>query len=133
FADFLDEATRTGQFDQWIRNSVRSMQSLGKTVRGTVGILAGLTRAFESVGGYGMHEMADGLERISGWVNSSGTQAKLENIFTSAMQGAANAGRGFADLSKALWTYEADFSRAMIVTGGLAGDFMTQISRINPS
>lgn len=131
FADFMDEAIQTGQFDQWIQNSIESIKSLGQFSKATWDTLAGITRAFENVGGAGLHEMADGMERVAAFVNRGDTQAKLEGIFRAAMDGAASAGAGFADLAKTVWEYDEAIQMALRTTGQLAGDFMTQISKLN--
>src|SRR5699024_1343840 len=77
------------------------------------------------------HEMADGMERISDWVNSSGTQAKLESLFSAAIDGAGMAGQGFADLSQTVWDYSWAIEDALRLTGELAGSFLTQVSRLD--
>lgn len=131
FSGFMDKAIQTGQFDQWIRNSIESIKSLGQFSKATWDMLAGLTRAFENVGGAGLHEMADGMERVADFVNRGDTQVKLEGIFRAAMDGAASAGTGFADLAKTVWEYDEAIQMALRTTGQLAGDFMTQISKLN--
>lgn len=129
FAGFMDEALRTGRFDLWIKNSINSIQSLGQFAKGTWDMLAGITRAFESVGGKGLHEMADGMERVANFVNSAGFQGKLERIFRAAMDGASSVGIGFSDLMSQLYEMDAFLGDLLRRTGTLAGDFMTQLSK----
>ena len=131
FSKFIHEATRTGAFDSWITNSINSMQSLGRFAKSTWDMLAGVAKAFDNVDGAGLHEMADGMERIGNWVNSSGVQRRMEGIFRAAMDGASSAGRGFADLTKTIWDMEDAINSLLRQTGQLAGDFMTQISKID--
>ena len=131
FSRFMNEALRTGAFDSWVTNSIKSIQSLGRFAKGTWDMLGGLARAFDNVDGAGLHEMADGMERISNWVNSSGTQRRLESFFQAAMDGASNAGRGLGDLIQTVWEMEDAINSLLRQTGQLAGDFMTQISRID--
>src|SRR5699024_1451379 len=131
FANFMDKAVQSGKFDAWIKNSVRSLQSLGQFAKANWTTLAGLTRAFENVNISGLHEMADGMERISDWVNSSGTQAKLESLFSAAIDGAGMAGQGFADLSQTVWDYSWAMEDALRLSGELAGSFLTQVSRLD--
>lgn len=131
FADFMNEAVQTGQFDRWIRNSIESIKSLGQFSKATWDMLAGITRAFENVGGAGLHEMADGMERVADFVNRGDTQMKLEGLFRAAMDGAASAGTGFANLAERVWEYDEAIQMALRTTGQLAGDFMTQISKLD--
>jgi hypothetical protein len=131
FESFMNDAISSGQLDLWISNAVDSLQSLGQAAAATWDIFAGLTRAFEDIGGPGLHEMADGLEYISDWVNSSGTQQALRDMFRDAVDGAKAAGEGFADLVETAWDYRDALGDVLVVTGELAGAFMSSLGAIN--
>lgn len=129
FKGFMDEAVRTGKFDQWIDNSIRSIQSLGQFAKGTWDTLVGITKAFESVGGKGLHEMADGMERVADFVNSSGFQSKMQGIFRAAMDGSVAVGKGFGDLMTQLYSMDQFLGTLLRKSGELAGSFISQVAR----
>jgi len=131
FEAFINDALVTGKFDLWIINSINSLRSLGQAIGATWDIFAGFTRAFQDIGGPGLHEMADGLERIADWVNSSGVQQALRDIYQDAIDGASAAGQGFADLTQTAWDYRDALGDVLVVTGELAGAFMSSLGAIN--
>lgn len=112
FREFIAEARRTGELEQWIRGGIATLEQLGRIAGNTGGILSSVFRASETAG-YGF---LDAVEQITGELDtllSSATgQNNLAEVFRASRDAINLALPGVRELSAAVLDMLGNFARA---------------------
>ena len=104
FREFIAEARRTGEMQQWIDNGAAALGKLG-SIAGNVGsILGSVFQAAQASGADFLTTLDRGTESVARFMRSAEGQSSLTRFFTESRQaidtlmpGLANLGRGIAE------------------------------------
>lgn len=86
FSNWLTVKEASGELQRMVDKGIENFKALGRVLRHTGGIFAGLGRAAEKAGGSTLSSLAANLERIHGVVDSPGFQKGMTQVFKSAHQ-----------------------------------------------
>ena len=122
FADWLDEAQRTGELNRMIDTGIQKLKEFGKLTREAGELVYILGSAAERAGFSGFGEMANGLERFNEKLKTTKGREVLDDIF----EGAARLSDGFKRATGAVgdfvWNSSALLKDLMGIVGDLVGD-----------
>ncbi|WP_144721247.1 hypothetical protein [Cellulosimicrobium sp. TH-20] len=123
FANWLDEADKSGQLTEWIEHGIFELQELGRALSSAGSILASFARAAEKAGGSTLTMFADTLERVAEIAKGPVFQGNLVNVLQAAHEVMATIGR---DSGPALTSMFESMSRTFAaglraIDEGLAG------------
>lgn len=93
FADWLDEADKSGRLTEWIEHGIFELQELGRALGSAGSILASFARAAEQAGGSTLTMFADTLERVAEIAKGDVFQGNLVNVLQAAHEVMATIGR----------------------------------------
>ena len=120
FADWLDEAQRTGELNRMIDTGIQKMKELGVITREAGELVYILGSAAERAGFSGFGEMANGMERFNEKLKSADGQKVLDDIF----QGAAKISDGFKRALGAVGDFVWNSSDLLNDLSGIVGDMV---------
>ncbi|MDN6377676.1 MAG: tektin family protein, partial [Brevibacterium aurantiacum] len=118
FADWIEEAEKTGRLNDIIDTGIEKIQQFGKLIRETGEWLYIMGSAAERAGFSGFQQMADGMERFNESLKSSEGQEVLDDIF----QGAAHIADGFKRALGAVTDFVWESSDMLRELGDIVGD-----------
>ena len=122
FADWLDEAQRTGELNRMIDTGIQKLKEFGRLTREAGELVYILGSAAERAGFSGFGEMANGLERFNEKLKTTKGREVLDDIF----EGAARLSDGFKRATGAVgdfvWNSSALLKDLMGIVGDLVGD-----------
>ena len=85
FANWLDQAVKTGKAHQWIDEAWRNMKNLGSVLKDTFDVMASLSRA-ASEAGFGLESSARAMRRLDEITSSPGFQKGLVDVFRASRE-----------------------------------------------
>ena len=122
FANWLDEAQKSGELNRMIDTGIQKLKEFGVILREAGELTYILGSAAERAGFSGFGEMANGMERFNEKLKSVEGQKVLDDLF----QGAARLSDGFKRATGAVgdfvWNSSALLKDLMGIVGDLVGD-----------
>ena len=122
FADWLDEAQRTGELNRMIDTGIQKLKELGKLTREAGELVYILGSAAERAGFSGFGEMANGLERFNEKLKTTKGREVLDDIFEGAARLADGFKRATGAVGDFVWNSSALLKDLMGIVGDLVGD-----------
>lgn len=88
FANFLEQASKTGELKQWIDQAIQSIKELWNVATGAASILSGLSKAALAAGGSTLKSLGDNLHAIADVINSPTFQSAMTGAMKGFLKGA---------------------------------------------
>lgn len=128
FSKWAKQANDSGQITVWIDTATQRIKELGSIIKSTTGIFSGLTNAARNAGMNGLPELAGGLEKVSGIVNSPKFQAGMTDIFLSARKSIENMGPGIRTFFDMVAKGTPKIGQGMEIAGETVGQTFKNVS-----
>ena len=122
FADWLDEAQRTGELNRMIDTGIQKMKELGVITREAGELVYILGSAAERAGFSGFGEMANGMERFNEKLKSADGQRVLDDLFQGAAKLADGFKRALGAVGDFVWNSSAMIKELEAIVGDMIGD-----------
>ena len=122
FADWLDEAQRTGELNRMIDTGIQKMKELGVITREAGELVYILGSAAERAGFSGFGEMADGLERFNEKLKSVEGQEVLDDLFRGSAKLADGFKRALGAVGEFVWNSSDLLGHLEAVVGDMVGN-----------
>ena len=122
FADWLDEAQRTGELNRMIDTGIQKMKELGVITREAGELVYILGSAAERAGFSGFGEMANGMERFNEKLKSADGQRVLDDLFQGAAKLADGFKRALGAVGDFVWNSSALLKELNAIVGDMVGD-----------
>ena len=130
FNDWVQANTENGNMMGWINNGIFQAQELGRVFAETGGILSGVYQAAAAAGGSTLTVLANGLDRISDWVNSEAGQGKLTLVFKAAHEAMATLAPGVDSLARAFGDLVPTLSTLLPTAAGAVSTALSIIATV---
>lgn len=122
FADWLDEAQRTGELNRMIDTGIQKMKELGVITREAGELVYILGSAAERAGFSGFGEMANGMERFNEKLKSADGQRVLDDLFQGASKLADGFKRALGAVGDFVWNSSDMLKELNAIVGDMVGD-----------
>jgi len=129
FADWLDEAQRTGELNRMIDTGIQKLKEFGKLIRESGEAVYILGSAAERAGFSGFGEMANGMERFNEALKTAKGQRVLDDLFQGAAKLADGFKRALGAVKDFVWNSSALLKDLMGIVGDLVGDTFEKMFR----
>lgn len=122
FANWLEEAQKTGELNRIIETGIQKLKEFGVLTRESGELIYILGSAAERAGFSGFGEMSRGMERFNDALNSAKGQRVLDDLFQGAAKIADGFKRALGAVGDFVWNSSAMLNELMGIVGGMVGD-----------
>jgi hypothetical protein len=119
FGVFVKNANDAGKINDWINTAIVQLQNVWKVGEGALGILSGLTHAFDSVPTLSLGGLADELKSLAAIMNGPIFQQDAGQIFGGMVQGSIQMRKAFTEMFTAIGNNSQVFGAELSAMGGL--------------
>src|SRR5690606_37901444 len=129
FDAWLTAAAEDGRLQGWIDAGIVALTDLGRVIKQTGRIFAGMSRAALAAGGSTLGTLADALERIADVVNREPFQSKMTAVFRAAHKAMDNlANEAGPGLTRFFETFADTLNRMLPLVGETVGKVLGGIA-----
>lgn len=128
--DSMRKAVEDGSFDRWLEQAIDSSKLLGRALKGTYDVFAGLTRAARKGGHAGLETYVRSMERAARYLNSVSGSNRWAHFFRNARLAAESLYRGIGDLFHAFGEIDVVIGRVLQTSGRTLEKFFRTIADI---